>query len=561
MKTDSCPLPSPLIALLAGLPLAACGSTGDRRPAPSPPSAPTDPVHQEPSGGAPPAAHLDGIGVAPDAGEGLSDEEEAEQAARLVAAIDARDRAAVEAALPGTNLEIGIGAGDEGSGDRTPLIHAVITGDVELVALLVRAGARIDGTDDAQHTPLMYATLTEDLAMARALVALGARCDAADAEGNVAWSYAAEGSDLEAFLEQAMTRANELLAALAEGRLDDAFAAVDAGASPDTNDGESCLLAAAIRSGEIAHVERALNAGARVGLLLIQGFVATTPLSIAADEGSLLVLKRLLATKPLAEVASMALPDAAGTEQPDRLQRVELLLAAGADPNTGYGLTSPALARAAAIGDLDVMRRLARAGSDSLTVDYAYINATEAPLERRMKAIEILEAMGADPDNEVLFSNALACAAETADEFLVRHLYSRATTETANGALRAAAGAGNVANLRLLHRLLGDQVDFTVSDAFHPPALILAAREGQVEAVRVLVELGVDVNQSGADLAPDSALLTAVRTENPEMVRALIALGADPDREYTAPFGGATTARAEATERENADVLAALRGE
>jgi hypothetical protein len=104
-------------------------------------------------------------------------------------------------------------------------------------------------------------------------------------------------------------------------------------------------------------------------------------------------------------------------------------------------------------------------------------------------------------------------------------------------------------DVEALRKALTEVTDQTSKDA----ALALAARQGNVEAIRVLYEAGASI--SAQDRLGRTALMSAVqsRTPNAEVVRALISMGANPNardtQEGTAlaraagPFGDAETIR------------------
>jgi len=66
---------------------------------------------------------------------------------------------------------------------RTPLLQAVADGNADILALLLRRGARIDAPNRYGCTPLMLAVLNRDPAMVEWLLHAGAARDAADVEG------------------------------------------------------------------------------------------------------------------------------------------------------------------------------------------------------------------------------------------------------------------------------------------------------------------------------------------------------------------------------------------
>lgn len=66
---------------------------------------------------------------------------------------------------------------------RTPLLQAVADANMEIAALLLRRGARIDAPNKYGCTPLMLAVLNRDTATADWLLEAGASLDVTDVEG------------------------------------------------------------------------------------------------------------------------------------------------------------------------------------------------------------------------------------------------------------------------------------------------------------------------------------------------------------------------------------------
>ena len=225
----------------------------------------------------------------------LDDARTAALAKQLCTAIDARAVAAVKKVLAdGANPNVGMGAGEGDTADRTPLIHAVLVRDQALVSLLAAAGARLENGDAAGHTPLMYATLQEDADMVHFLLRAGARPDAADGEGNRASAFPKDAPKLAELLHAAEKQHDAVIAAIADDDLGKARAAIADGASPNANDGVRCVLLQAVRSGDQEACRELLVAGCRADLLLVEGFSLTSPLAHAAQFGDLALLQLLL---------------------------------------------------------------------------------------------------------------------------------------------------------------------------------------------------------------------------------------------------------------------------
>ena len=329
---------------------------------------------------------------------------------RLVEAVRSRDRAAARALL-GERVDVNAPQAD----GATPLHWAAHWDDVETAGLLVAAGARVGAANDYGVTPLALASTNGSLAMVELLLEAGADPGAADEHG-----------------------ATPLMFAARTGSADVLDALLAAGARVDVRDaahGQTALMWAA-SAGHTAVLRRLIAAGADVQAASAGGY---TPLLFAVRENRAAAARLLLEQRagvnaeaadgttalvvavvhgrwPLAHLLLEhgADPDAAGagfaalhwaagvwetalttTEAggtagweryagrgPGKLELVEALLAAGADPNIrlqknpptqGFlGFRRMAMAGAtpfivaARAADLDIMRALLAAGADPL---------------------------------------------------------------------------------------------------------------------------------------------------------------------------------------------------
>lgn len=234
-----------------------------------------------------------------------------------------------------------------------------------------------------------------------------------------------------------------------------------------------------------------------------------------------------------------------------------LLLAAGADPNDGqtiynWGLGSLNGDDASVLelllefgfgtGDGGPWRRLLgeRQASPAEVMAEELAHAATSGLPRRTC---LLLAHGADPDSR---GGHPAFGGRTAYENAVSHGHAEVA------ALLAAAGADTTSvdslTVFLGNVLAGDRVAVTRALALdatlieqalrrEPDSLNFAAEQGRTEGVRLLVELGWDVNARYRTTALHEAALRGDRA----LVDVLLALGADPrihDTAYDSPPAG-----------------------
>jgi ankyrin repeat protein len=200
---------------------------------------------------------------------------------------------------------------------------------------------------------------------------------------------------------------------------------------------------------------------------------------------------------------------------------VEILLAAGADPNGRDSSLGSALASAASEGNVELVRRLLEAGADpELAGDAGFLPIEGAAYQGHLEVVRTLLAGGSG------LHDALQSAGASGNLELVRLLLDagadpRSRTRFDESSLRGAAREGHLEIVRVLleagarpcelaQREAAQNGRVDVLRAFGaagarfdtPPAqfdpLYTAAYHGQIEAVRVLLELGA--SPSGYDV-------------------------------------------------------------
>ncbi len=262
---------------------------------------------------------------------------------------------------------------------QTPLGLAILSGNRQLVDLLLAAEASHDLADDDGWTPFLVALAEEDMELAWMLLERGVDLTAgAGARGTSALHFAAQAGDLDMvnhLLGQGMAAENAdgsgrtPLVMAAEGtcsveiaaRLLTAGADVDARWGTADDPGYGALHYAA-RCGSLPLVELLIDEGATVDLL---GDFGQTPLYAAAGHGD--------------------------------VQIVDALLVAGASPHLASENAVTPLHQAARLGHLDALDRLLTAGAEIDPAD----QDGETPLylaveERRADVVDRLLTAGAD---------------------------------------------------------------------------------------------------------------------------------------------------------------------
>jgi uncharacterized protein len=80
---------------------------------------------------------------------------------------------------------------------RTGLHTAAINGNLQIAAILIKAGARIDARDNLGNTPLIYAADHDHLDMAKLFIDVGAQVDAENKNGMTPLMIAAKDGEVE----------------------------------------------------------------------------------------------------------------------------------------------------------------------------------------------------------------------------------------------------------------------------------------------------------------------------------------------------------------------------
>ncbi len=201
---------------------------------------------------------------------------------------------------------------------------------------------------------------------------------------------------------------------------------------------------------------------------------------------------------------------------------VERLLAAGADPNRALRSGETLLMRCASTGAPAAVRALLAHGAD--------VDAGEPA--RGQTALMWAAANRNPAVTRVLLEHGAAVGARTRTVRQLRGVGLQSTTSPAGAtffdaggftALLFAARHGDVESARLLLDA-GADVDAPAADGNSP--LVLAAISGHGRLAEFLLDRGADPHAAGAGY---SALHAAVLRADPALVQALLAAGADPN--------------------------------
>ena len=183
----------------------------------------------------------------------------------------------------------------------------------------------------------------------------------------------------------------------------------------------------------------------------------------------------------------------------DHLDLVDTLLAAGADVDAAddHGVTP--LERAAENGSLPIVERLLAAGADATARRHSgYTPLMAAARTGRVDVVSTLLAAGAE--------------------------VNAAVTRTGSTALMWAVAESHTA---VIHALLASDADPHRSTIKGFTPLLFAARNGDIEVARVLLDAGVSVNETGSD--GTHVLPYAIIAGQDRFALFLLEEGADPD--------------------------------
>lgn len=355
-----------------------------------------------------------------------------------------------------------------GAAGDSPLIKAVKAGDIQAVRALIKSGADVNATSGDGSTPLLWAAHGSRADIARALLAAKATVDAANDFGVTPLLHAARVGDA------------AMVDLLLKG-----------GASPSRahTEGETPLMAAA-RSGNLAATRLLIARGVDVNAA--ESFQKTTALMYAAAEGH-------------ADV-------------------VDLLIEAGADPNKQGHITAldkrhnadhptggfTALMLAARNGDEATVRRLAARGANLNLKNGDNATATMIAIwNDRFDIARTLIELGADVKDDSLYF-AVEMRDATTDQFAFdgsRRRPDHKNTTTALDLIRLLLEKGADPNKSFAGQLHSTSMPNT--DRFDNTPFFRAAVGADVEALKLLVRHGADLEQSPKVAAAPAAVFPA----------------------------------------------------
>lgn len=275
---------------------------------------------------------------------------------------------------------------DTVDGGRSMLGWAAQGGNVEMVQILLDAGAEVDAVDSVGHTPLMRAVEVGHEAVVEQLIGAGADLDV-----------------------QASNGSSAVMLAVSDGRIAILEQLIGAGANLELADeyGNTAVLSAVEYGAE--NIEAVIDSLARGGANLDVSNPVYTPLYYAVEQGDAGLVRTLLdaGADPNAATNSGRLPLFQAAYDNAILG---MLLEAGADPGAVNEYGETALFAAIDHDNLDGVQALIDAGSDvNHPSESGQTPFARAEVQNREEAMSILAEYGAtrsgEPEPEVAESS------------------------------------------------------------------------------------------------------------------------------------------------------------
>lgn len=459
----------------------------------------------------------------------------------------------------------------------TPLIVALVVGNTPTIDALLDAGADANRPDSESLPPLFWAVMNDRAEAVEAMIDHGARVEKENLGRIVLEAAVTRGIDnesteiLDVVLDaggESVVRDNPVVPALTAaaraGHVDMMEMLLDAGAPADAKDGTGATaLVGAVRSKSIEAVEVLLDADADPNLPSRGG---VTPLIAAGSSGDVAVFEALLDAdadpNTRSDSGQTVLIEAATDENSDM---VRLLIGAGVDLDQRDKAGNTALHSTVASDRPSRTEMLDNRNRDD--------NATAPMGEPSPMAVLLLDA-GADPDvandkgetalfdaiNNAHFANVQALLGRGANPNAQNRKGETPIMKAALAPKKSSSSdrwdQGFKERSRDILRLLVEVsegsggIDRKNEDGL--TALMLAAREGEDDAVQALIDggAGLDVR----DAHGFTALIVLADKNRLEPSRAMLDAGADPNIQSD----GGYTALMYAAARANLDLINAL---
>ncbi|ESZ93142.1 hypothetical protein SBOR_6469 [Sclerotinia borealis F-4128] len=443
----------------------------------------------------------------------------------------------------------GVSAMASNSCNTTAMHYAASNGHVELVQLLIDAGAdaSISQSDDNRNMPLELAARKGHEKVVSLLLKKGADIDGDSVGANALQAAARAGmKDMVRFLLRAGAAVNApnrikgdaLQTAASEGRIEIVKLLLEYGATFQEH--ENSLfgnpLSAAAHKGSYKLVELFLEMGISINL---SGGRYGNPLQSAVNAQHLhpnIDFIRYLVSKG-ADVNVQGGQDGSALQaavsrhgrplKPHMLEIVHLLLKKGADVNIGGGAVGGVLQAAAANGHDELVQLFIDSGASINSSDGLYGSAlTNACYHGHESTVQLLLRAGAK-----IYSNPspgmytpLEAAAGGGFIDIVKILLDAGADVSSQGEDRIALHSA-VRSKAIFELILNHGADINACGGRYDNVLQAAAKEGNLETIAICLDHGADINKNGGGFG--NALQAAI-IGGEEAFRYLLGRGADP---------------------------------
>lgn len=448
-----------------------------------------------------------------------------------------------------TLLGRGVSAMAANSCNTTAMHYAAANGHVELVQMLVEAGAgaSIYQSDDNYNTPVQLAARKGHEKVVKFLLEKGADIDGDSAGANALQAAARAGmKDMVLFLLKAGAAVNApsgikgdaLQSAASEGRVEIVKLLLENGAT--FQDHKDSLfgnpLSAAAHKGSRELVDLFLEMGVSIN---ISGGRYGTPLQSAINAQHLrpnIEFIRYLLSKG-AEINAQGGQDGSALQaavnrhgrrlEPHMVEITHLLLEKGANVNIGGGAAGGVLQAAAASGHDELVQLFIEYGASIDSSEGLYGSAlTNACYHGHKSTVQLLLRAGAKmySDQPLEHNTPLEEAAEGGYTEIVKILLDAGADVSDTGADRLALHSA-VKDKTIFELILNHGANIHASGGRYGNVLQAAAKGGNVEVMAICLDYGVDINKDGGGFG--NALQAAIISGR-EAFTYLLNRGADP---------------------------------
>lgn len=388
------------------------------------------------------------------------------------------------------------------------LADAIKDGNLESVKKLIEQGADVNNTDEPHYgrTPLIIACSKGYIEIVKTLIIAGADVNKKGRRKETPLLAACDDYD--------RVKPPEIVELLLKNNAD-----------PELyNKGEDGPLHYAAMYGRTEAVKLLVNYGAKIN---VKGAYGRTPLIYAASESPEMVqflIDHGADIKATNNSKENALFELISDEDPNT-EIAQILIDSGIDIHLVNDYHGTALHWAAFCGRKNIIELLLKNGADINQKN----KRGEPPIVRAMSRnyldiVKFLFELGADPDFQSSFSwTLLEFAVENNDKEFVKKILKKLKKKRTTGALATAARDGNLEMVKLLIES-GIHVDEWNTMGNETP-LMKAAYHNHMDVVKYLLNKGADIK--ARDSRKNTALLHAAWSGNTEIVKYLLENGAE----------------------------------